>query len=382
MNPPRQHSGVSAIVLAAGMSTRMGTAKQLLQLGDRTLLATVLDNLRESRVDQIVVVLGYSAESIRREVALDDVSVVLNEAYREGMGTSLRAGLAALDARTQAVLIVLADQPFVRPATLDLLIAQYTEKKPQIVIPVHRGFRGNPVLLDRSVFPELRQLAGDVGCRAIFGSHSENILKVPVDDAGILLDADTAADFEKFQHAQAQGDSGSGLIEHADLEGRELALVRPRLVVVGQEEVAVALVKLGGFLNFDITVVDPFLTTKDFPGADRVLHKLDFSQLAAGVRTYVAIASRGRFDEDSVEQALGAGLTYVALIANKKRAQEILRSLQNKGFSQEQLAGLRAPAGLDIGAESPEEIALSVMAEIVAEQKRRQVKPDHPRRTE
>jgi len=379
MSATKQHSGVAAIVLAAGMSSRMGTAKQLLRLGDRTMLESVLDNLRDSRVDQIVVVLGFFAERIQREVQLGDVSVVVNEAYRDGMGTSLRAGLSGLDPQTKGVLVVLADQPFVKPATMDHLIAQYTEHRPQIAIPVYRGFRGNPVLVDHSVFPELRQLTGDVGCRAIFGSHTENILKVPVDDPGILLDADTAADFEKFQQAHAQGEWDSSLLEHADLDGRKVS--GPSLVVVGQDDVAQALVKLGVFLNFDVAVVDPFLTTKDFPGAGHVRHELDFSQpMAAG--TYVVVASRGRFDEDAIEQALCAGCAYVALIANKKRAQEILNSLRKKGFSQEKLAGLRAPAGLDIGAESPEEIALSVLAEIVAEKKRSKVRLDPPYRKE
>jgi xanthine dehydrogenase accessory factor len=107
------------------------------------------------------------------------------------------------------------------------------------------------------------------------------------------------------------------------------------------------------------------------PGADRVLNSLDFSHLPPDSARHVVVASRGKFDEEAVEQALHANSVYVALVANNKRAQEIRRGLELKGESPEKLARLRAPAGLDIGAENPEEIALSIMAEIVAERRER-----------
>jgi hypothetical protein len=301
---------------------------------------------------------------------------VMNEAYREGMGTSLRTGLASVDPRATAALVALADQPFVQPGTIDQLIGQYLERKPQIAIPVYQGFRGNPVLLDRSVFPEVMSLKGDIGCRAIFGSHSENILKVPVDDVGILLDVDTQSDFQKLQQAHARGDLQLTLLETAELEDREVAgakepsAERPQLVVVGQEAVARALVKIGRLLNFNVTVVDPFLAISDLPEAGQILHALDFSRLPATGERYVVVASRGRFDDEAIEQALDTGAAYVALVSNKKRTQEILASLKARGAAPEKLARMRAPAGLNIGAESPEEIALSVMAEIVSARRR------------
>lgn len=365
----KQRSEVSAIVLAAGMSARMGSIKQLLRMGDRSLLETVIENLRKSQVDEIVLVLGFSAETIRQQVSLDGVQVVINEGYREGMGTSLGVGLSNVDPLAQAALVVLADQPFVQPGTIDLLIRRYHERKPQIAIPVYQGFRGNPVLLDRSVFPEVMGLTADIGCRAIFGSHSENILKVPVDDAGILLDVDTKKDFEKLRQAHERGELPSILLENADLTGREVA-GRPQLVVVGQEAVARALAKIGRLLNFTVTVVDPFLAISELPEADWILHALDFSRLPETAEKYVVVASRGRFDEEAMEQALETGAAYIALVSNRKRVQEILAGLKARGTSPEKLAQVRAPAGLNIGAESPEEIALSVMAEIVSERRR------------
>jgi len=364
-----ERSGVSAIILAAGMSTRMGSIKQLLPFNGKSLLENVLENVRRSRVDEIVLVLGFSAETIRRTIPLDHVRIVLNDAYREGMGTSVRAGISQVSSQAEAALVVLADQPFVKSDTIDQLIRVYREQKPQIVIPTYQGFRGNPVLLDRSVFSELMNLSGDIGCRAIFGGHSENILKTPVEDIGVLLDIDTQVDLETFQQAHTRGELGSGLLESADLAGREVA-AGPQLVVVGQEMVAQTLVSLGRLMKFTVTVIDPFLTIDQAPGAHRVLHALDFSRLPSAEESYVVVASRGRFDEEAVEQALDAGSAYVALVANRKRAQQILGSLVNKGADPEKLARLRVPAGIEIGAESPEEIALSIMAEIIAERRR------------
>src|SRR5581483_12165346 len=97
---------VSAIVLAAGMSKRMGQVKQLLSLGEATLLSHVLETVRSSAVNECVVVLGFAAEAIRQQVALNDVKVVVNEAYAEGMSSSLRAGLANVDAESDAALVV------------------------------------------------------------------------------------------------------------------------------------------------------------------------------------------------------------------------------------------------------------------------------------
>jgi molybdenum cofactor cytidylyltransferase len=372
----KNNSRIGAVILAAGMSSRMGETKQLLRLGENTLLGQVVENVHSSRVDEIVLVLGHAAETIKERVAIQNLKVVINEAYRQGMGTSLRAGLSALPADVDAALIVLADQPFVRAATLDLLIDRYRQSHAQIVIPMYRGFRGNPVLLDRSVFPEVMALSGDIGCRAIFGNHLEGIVKVPVEDVGILLDLDSKDDFERLQHFGQGTTDESRLIEAANLEGREIAgagdLPQGReLIIVGRESVAIALAKLGKLLHFTVTVVDPLLKISDVPEAHRLLHSLDFSHLPPAKARYVVVASRGKFDEEAVEQALHANSAYVALLANKKRAQEIHRSLELRGEPPEKLAKVRAPAGLDIGAETPEEIALSIMAEIVSESRNR-----------
>src|SRR5215472_1199334 len=358
----RQETRVAAIVLAAGMSRRMGTPKQLLRLGGKSLLERTLNNVRGSGVDEIVLVLGASADEVRRHLATDGLRVVVNPDFQQGMGTSLRMGLAAVSASIQGALIVLADQPFVCSSTLDEMIAYRHKHAPQILIPVFRGFRGNPVLLDRSVFPELMNLTGDIGCRAIFGSHLQSIHKLAVDDVGILLDIDNAEDWERFS---SLGDPPSHFQGMSDLEGRENTEDRPELVVVGRDAMARSLAKLARIMEFSVTIVDPLLSLDELPEGDRVLHALDFSRLGEAER-YVVVASRGQFDEEAVEQAIRANANYTALMANRQRAEEIFRSLELRGLPAEKLAAVRAPAGLDIRAEGPAEIALSIMAEIVA----------------
>jgi xanthine/CO dehydrogenase XdhC/CoxF family maturation factor len=240
---------------------------------------------------------------------------------------------------------------------------------------VYKGFRGNPVLLDRSVFAELQSLTGDVGCRAIFGSHTEDIRKLAVEDIGILLDIDSQEEYQKLEKAYAAKQSKSDSWMITPLESREgMPTDRAELIVAGRDAVAHALAKFGRLLNFMVTMVDPLLPLAELPDADRILHVLDFSLLPQAEERYVVVATRGLFDEEAIEQALQIDVSYIALLANRKRAEEVTRSLKAKSYSPEKLASVRAPAGLDIGAESPEEIALSIMAEIVTERRRKAVR--------
>jgi molybdenum cofactor cytidylyltransferase len=196
MQPP-----IAAVILAAGKSARMGEAKQLLRLGDTTVLGQTIANARRAALDEVILVLGASAEAIRRQLPLEGLKLVINPHYEQGMATSLRAGLEAVSPQAGAALILLADQPLVRPATLSRLADHYRRTHPQILIPTCRGIRGNPVLLDRSLFAEAMALAGDVGCRALFAQHPEAIAKLEVEDEGILVDIDNPDDYQRLRQA-------------------------------------------------------------------------------------------------------------------------------------------------------------------------------------
>jgi molybdenum cofactor cytidylyltransferase len=355
MDRNKKTPGVAAIVLAAGSSRRMGTPKQLLELKGKTLLEHTLANVRAARIGDIVLVLGANAEKIQACVATEDLKVVVNAGHEQGMGTSLRTGLAAVKPEMEAALIVLADQPFIQPSTLRAIVESRQRTGAKITVPLYKGFRGNPVLLDRSVFPELMGLSGDVGCRAIFGSHVEGIHKLAVDDVGVLIDIDSPEDLKR-------GDVFSKT-ELPDVEKRR-EREGAELLIVGNDELAVALAKLAKVLRYSVTFVDPLLGLEDQPEADAVLHSLDFSLLPRRERC-VVVASRGRCDEEALAESLRTGASYIGLVANKKRSAEVVAALRYQGFPEEQLKQIHAPAGIEIGAASPEEIALSIAAEMV-----------------
>ena len=188
---------ISAVVLAAGRSTRMGRNKLVLPLDGKPVLQRVLDALRDSKVDETVVVLGGGAEEVRRSIELGGTKAVVNRRYAEGMSTSIKAGLARVDSSTDAAVIVLGDQPFLSAALVDALIDAFQAERAPVVLPVHRGKRGNPVLFARSVFPEIMRIGGDRGAKSVVEAHEHNVLEVEAEDAEAVIDVDTPSDYER-----------------------------------------------------------------------------------------------------------------------------------------------------------------------------------------
>jgi xanthine dehydrogenase accessory factor len=139
----------------------------------------------------------------------------------------------------------------------------------------------------------------------------------------------------------------------------------PCLWVVGTTPIAGALVELGAGLGFDVTLVDPVADTDAFPAAGRVVASDDLTTLDQTVSPFVVVASQGQWDEDALAQALQRDVAYVGLVASPTRASVVRDALRAGGIPEERLAALRAPAGLDLGAESAAEVALSILAELV-----------------
>jgi molybdenum cofactor cytidylyltransferase len=179
---------IAAIVLAAGESKRFGQPKQLL------LLDRVLENVREARLDDVIVVLGAHAAEVLRDVDLQGTRIVINENYGDGMSSSIQAGLRALHHGAEAAMIILGDQPYVRSGTMKLLVNEFRRVRPDALVPVHDGKRGNPVIIAAALFPALMELRGDTGFRAIAARF--RIAELAVDDDGILRDVDTAKDLQ------------------------------------------------------------------------------------------------------------------------------------------------------------------------------------------
>ncbi len=191
---------ITAIVLAAGISRRMGTPKQLLMYKGRPLLRHVVENLLQSRVDEIMVVLGYQGTEVAEVLNGLPVRIIINQDYTCGQSTSVKSGLTALhpaDSDRLGVLFVLGDQPLVKPETINLLIDHYRQHG-GIIAPYYQGVRGNPVLFDQKFFSEFQVLTGDAGAREIISRHPEDLWKVEVPDKGVLQDIDTLEDYRKL----------------------------------------------------------------------------------------------------------------------------------------------------------------------------------------
>lgn len=185
---------VPAIVLAAGASARMGTPKLALTIRGRTLLEHTLAAVRKSAVSEIVVVLGSDVERLLSLIPATGVRVVVNPAYQDGLSGSIRLGLRAARRPADAYLIVLGDEPFVAAGTMDRLIDSWRPRGPGAIIPTFRGRRGHPILVDRRLAPRIETVAGDTGYRTLF--RTTDVLEVPVEDPGILIDLDTPEDVE------------------------------------------------------------------------------------------------------------------------------------------------------------------------------------------
>jgi molybdenum cofactor cytidylyltransferase len=186
---------ISAILLAAGESNRMGQPKQLMPFGQITIVERTIDNLLNSAVSETIVVLGYKDEEIRKTIAGKPIKIAMNPDYQQGMSTSIIAGLKQVDKRARAVLIALSDQPFVDSQTITSLVEAFIANKRGIIIPVYQGRRGNPVIFAIEYKGELLNLKGDVGGREIIKLHPDEVLEVAVNCEGVLLDIDTMENY-------------------------------------------------------------------------------------------------------------------------------------------------------------------------------------------
>jgi molybdenum cofactor cytidylyltransferase len=188
---------VSAILLGAGESKRMGVNKLALPWGGENVLEHCLRTLLQSKVKEVVVVLN---DRTRWEVdhARDPrIKVVNNPYYRKGMSTSVRMGLQAIDPKSFGILIALGDQPFLKTRTINAMIDEFTRKRDGIVVPTFRGEKGHPVIFHRRYLKELLTLRGDVGGRSIMEKHVEDVRSVRVKSKGVIKDIDTWEDYRK-----------------------------------------------------------------------------------------------------------------------------------------------------------------------------------------
>lgn len=200
-SPSAPHSGVAALVLAAGGSQRLGRSKQLVELGGRTLIRRAIEATLDAMLKPVVVVLGCDAPACAAQLAGLNAAIVVNEDWSRGIGASLRAGLAHLERSTSpsAVLITLCDQPCVDAASLRRITTAHIETGAAVVAARYDGTLGVPALFAASTFDRLRALPDDAGAKRIIRELEPEVVAVDLPEAA--LDLDSEADVRRLQEA-------------------------------------------------------------------------------------------------------------------------------------------------------------------------------------
>jgi molybdenum cofactor cytidylyltransferase len=190
---------VAAIVLAAGRSTRMGPQNKLLAgIGGKPMVRHAVEAALASRARPVLVVTGHQNADVTAALSRLDVGLVPNPDYATGLASSLRTGIRAVPANCDGALILLGDMPRIAPEHLDRLLDAFAAAPEAIVVPVHEGRQGNPILWPRRCFPVLTQLEGDAGAKRLIAAHREHVREVPMGTSAIFADVDTPEELTRL----------------------------------------------------------------------------------------------------------------------------------------------------------------------------------------
>jgi molybdenum cofactor cytidylyltransferase len=192
---------ISAIVLAAGQSRRMGLVNKLLEVIDGVpLIRRTVEAVQASKVGNIVVVTGHESEAVKTALSGLNVVFINNTNFEQGLSTSLDAGLAALSSADSGVVVCLGDMPQIKPSHINALIDQFDPKQGRAIgVPVHLGKRGNPILWARRFFEAMTDISGDVGARHLIGMNADLVYEVEFEDTAVLTDLDTPEQWSDFK---------------------------------------------------------------------------------------------------------------------------------------------------------------------------------------
>jgi molybdenum cofactor cytidylyltransferase len=198
---------ISAILLGAGRSRRMGEDKLSLPWGRKTVFEHCLEILLRSEAKEVIVVLSDRTGRMAGRLKRRRVELVMNPDDREGMASSIRRGIKAVHPGSDGILIALGDQPTLKTRTVNVLVRAFTEGKGEIIVPSFRGKRGHPVIFHKKYQKELMQLKGDTGGRAIIERYPDAVRVVRVRSQGVVKDIDTWQDYRR------ESRRGSGMME-------------------------------------------------------------------------------------------------------------------------------------------------------------------------
>jgi molybdenum cofactor cytidylyltransferase len=184
---------ISAVILSAGESSRMGRPKALLPIEGQNFIERIVGALTQSQADRLVVVLGHNADEMRRQIEHLPIDIVINTEYKNGQLSSLQAAVRHIEKenRCDGMLVHLVDHPYIDRRLVDLMIQRFYETKKLIVVPRHQGKRGHPVIFSRELFRELLNAPVDQGAKAVVNAHRQETLEIEWQDEGITLDIDT-----------------------------------------------------------------------------------------------------------------------------------------------------------------------------------------------
>ncbi len=189
------HPFYSSLLLAAGRSRRMGAFKPLLPFGERTVVEACIGNLRESGIEEIVVVIGHRANEMRERLAHLPIRFAVNADAESEMGVSIARGVEAVSSVASAVFIALVDQPAIPPSTIAFLNSEGNRMGARLVVPEYEGRGGHPVRIDLSFRDELMNLDPQRGLRGLFETHREEVLRVAVTSPYVARDMDQWDDY-------------------------------------------------------------------------------------------------------------------------------------------------------------------------------------------
>lgn len=188
---------ISGILLAAGLSSRMGEPKQLLPFGESTIVETVVDSMLGAKFDEVIVVVGHCAAQVREQLGTRPVEIVFNPDYHEGMLTSAQTGIRSLRG-SDAFALMLVDQPFITSELIDRVVDAYLQTDNGIALPSYNYKRGHPVIFDQRYADEILALGTESGgVRTLFKKYGDDIHYVTVDTDRVLRDIDYRADYER-----------------------------------------------------------------------------------------------------------------------------------------------------------------------------------------
>ena len=193
----------AGIILAAGASTRFGEPKQLLRLKDKFILEWVLDAALKSKLNRIVLVLGYAHQKILQvlgeKLQHSKLLVAINPQYEKGQSLSLQTGLSKVKDDSPAVMFLLGDQPMLNTTTINVLLERFWADKKDICVPIYRGKRKTPAIFRRRLYTQLMDIKGDMGARQLIDDNPDRVLTVEIENPICFFDIDTQQDFQSLK---------------------------------------------------------------------------------------------------------------------------------------------------------------------------------------